>query len=554
MVPSRILLLGVALWMLTPPGRAEASVTAQDQRPQPSGPPIKTVNISGLQELDEASILDAADVRVGDPLLKPADEIAADVERKYREEGFAFAEVAATFDEASGTLALTIDEGRIDEVEFTGVGVDRARTLTEEFAMRAGDVFNRSRAADALRALLRPSRGALEPARRAFDLVRRNGRRVLVVDVTERAGAFRATVDMGEREDWFTPVDGLVPSLGFAGAVFDQKNFNHAYVAAHVSIGTATGNAGYAIGFERPLFRPVRVFVGGELYDLTATDDRWQMSGTQASLAAITVRDSVRDYYRRRGVQLHAAVQPTAHYEIQFAWRGERHEDLAVTTDFSLWNGDDEFRPNQGAARGKMNALVFGGAYDSVGFQDDSLAATYRRHQQDLPFGSSLRHPVAAPGLPVWAVQWTSEISTPGVGSDFDFHRHILSARAAFPLSRYEELRARAIGGWSGGQLLPQRQFSLGGIGSVHGYGFKEAAGTSMLLFNVEYAVGRLNGPHIVPFFDAGRIARASGEAVWMRGVGFGLGLARELRVDFGYKLDDIPGSLQVVLRLGRTF
>jgi hypothetical protein len=39
-----------------------------------------------------------------------------------------------------------------------------------------------------------------------------------------------------------------------------------------------------------------------------------------------------------------------------------------------------------------------------------------------------------------------------------------------------------------------------------------------------------------------------------MRGVGFGLGVARELRVDFGYKLDDVPGSLQVVLRLGRTF
>ena len=554
MVPSRIFLLGVSLWLLVPPGRVGASVASQDQIPQPPGAPIKTVNISGLQELDEASILDVAGVRVGEPLAKPVDDIAAAVEDKYRDEGFAFAEVTATFDDASGALTLTVDEGRIDEVEFTGVGADRARSLTDDFAMRAGDVFNRSRAADALQALLRPSRGALRPARRAFDLVRRNGRRVLVVDVTEPAGTFRASVDMGEREDWFTPVDGLVPSLGFAGAVFDHKNFNHSYVAAHLSIGTATGDAGYAVGFERPLFQPLRVFVGGELYDLTATDDRWQMSGTQASLAAIAVRDSVRDYYRRRGVQLHAAVQPDPHYEIQFAWRGERHEDLAVTTDFSLWNGDDEFRPNQSAARGKLNALVFGGGYDSVGFQDDSLAATYRHHQLDMPFGASLRHPDAAPGLPVWGVQWTSEISTPGLGSDFDFHRHILSGRAAFPLSAHEELRARAIGGWSGGTQLPQRQFSLGGIGSVHGYGFKEATGTSMLLLNLEYAVGRLNGPHIVPFFDAGRVARASGEAVWLKGVGFGLGLARELRVDFGYQLDDIPGSLQVVLRLGRTF
>ena len=32
--------------------------------------------------------------------------------------------------------------------------------------------------------------------------------------------------------------------------------------------------------------------------------------------------------------------------------------------------------------------------------------------------------------------------------------------------------------------------FALGGIGSVHGYGFKEAAGTGMALLNAEY---RLN-------------------------------------------------------------
>src|SRR5918993_3514821 len=183
MVPSRIFLLGVALWLLAPPGTVGASVATQDQIQQPPGAPIKTVNISGLQELDEASVLDAAGVRVGDPLAQPVDDIAAAVERKYRDEGFAFAEVTATFDDASGALALNIDEGQIDEVEFTGVDPDRARSLTDDFAMRAGDVFNRSRAADALQALLRPSRGALEPARRAFDLVRRNGQRVLVVDV-----------------------------------------------------------------------------------------------------------------------------------------------------------------------------------------------------------------------------------------------------------------------------------------------------------------------------------------------------------------------------------
>ena len=55
-------------------------------------------------------------------------------------------------------------------------------------------------------------------------------------------------------------------------------------------------------------------------------------------------------------------------------------------------------------------------------------------------------------------------------------------------------------------------------------------------------------------FFDAGRVWRPDGAASWLNSVGFGLALTRDLRVDFGYKLDDIPDSFQVVLRLGHTF
>ena len=140
------------------------------------------------------------------------------------------------------------------------------------------------------------------------------------------------------------------------------------------------------------------------------------------------------------------------------------------------------------------------------------------------------------------------------LNSDFDFQRHIVSGRVGFQLSRHEEVRARVLTGWSGGVLPPQRLFSLGGVGTVHAYGFKEAVGDGVVLFNVEYALGMLNGPHIVPFFDAGRVWRPDGQAEWLRSTGFGLAVTRDIRVDFGYKLDDIPGSFQAVLRLGHTF
>src|SRR5215203_2316545 len=175
MVLRRILLLGVALCCVAPPVRAEGPLVQATQPPTQPPALLKTVSIDGAQELGRDSILEAGRLRIDEPLPELPDDIAARIERQYRHEGFTFAEVTAAFDEASGTLTLTIDEGRIDDVEFTGVTGERARSLAADFAMRAGDIFNRSRAGDALQALLRPTRGAISPARKAFDVVQRNG-------------------------------------------------------------------------------------------------------------------------------------------------------------------------------------------------------------------------------------------------------------------------------------------------------------------------------------------------------------------------------------------
>ena len=146
---------------------------------------------------------------------------------------------------------MIIDEGVIDGVEFQGVDEKLARTFASEFALRAGDVFNSRRARQALDVLLQPTRGAvsagraqassaadfgdLRQRRSAFDLVNRDGQKVLIVALREPAGRFRLLPDLGEREDWFTPVDGFVPSLGMGVAVFDHERFNHTYISGHVS-------------------------------------------------------------------------------------------------------------------------------------------------------------------------------------------------------------------------------------------------------------------------------------------------------------------------------
>src|SRR6185295_18602363 len=248
LMPVPALLLAGALWLVPPAGYAQDPATSSLQA---TAAVVRSIAISGAKEIAERELVDNARLKTGEPLPDTPDNISRTIERHYRDEGYAFARATTKFDDASGALTVTIDEGIIDAVEFEGVDERLMRRFRDEFALRAGDVFNRSRAQQALDVLLRPTRGAVRPGalhrgtftdsgelrrrRGAFDLVDRGGRRVLLVGLRQ-------------------PVDGFVPSLGMGIALFDHERFNHAYVAGHLSYKTASTRAGYSLGFERPLF------------------------------------------------------------------------------------------------------------------------------------------------------------------------------------------------------------------------------------------------------------------------------------------------------------
>ncbi len=546
-------------------GHAVALDGHQDQQP----PLLDEIIVDGATVFDQQGVQDRLRLELGEPIPRDLTRLNRRLERIYHRRGYAYATVEARFDDTTGVLTIHVDEGRFDEIEFRGVDRDLALTLAEEIDLERGQAFNRRTTGRALRELLAETDSRLEPDRSdtreapdpggvslgrrgPYELVEREGTRVLVVQLRKDVGDFSVTFGTAGREDWYNPVDGLNPAFGFNGTVFAGDGINRTFVSGYVSYKFARDQPGYTLGLERSLFDGSRLYVGASVHDLTASDDAWRLSPTEQSLSSLAFKTTFRDYYRRRGYQLHAAGRLDDNHEVLASWRDERHEPLRNETSYSIFQDDHVFAANGTAAIGDLHAVVLGYAWDTRGLDQAADETTHLRHQLDNSYGSLGSQDAGV------RVEWTSEISAPGtLGSDFDCRRHILNARAYTTPSPRQQVNARLLLGLSDGVLPPQRLFALGGLGSVRGYDFKETVGERMTLVNVEYKL-RLqqhDGPTGVAFVDVGRISRPVDESRtdWLTGVGPG-GRVLGLPANFAYRLNDIPQSFQWTVRLSPTF
>jgi outer membrane protein assembly factor BamA len=529
---------------------------AQDRPGQAEGPVLRQLTVTGATIFSQDDVMWLLRLREGAPLRDSPERVAELLEDRYERDGYVKATVEARFDSTAGHLTLIVDEGRIDAVEFRGVEAGRRERLTREFRVVPGDLYNARSIRRAIGRLGQLAQGALRIG--DVELVDRAGSRVLVVPIEERQAEGSIHFSSDERIELFNPVDGFSPSLSFEFVRYDQGRFNHTFVSGTAGYGVAREEAGYAIGFEQPFFGTRRVFVGAVAHDFTASDDDWRITTGEQTLVSVLFRNTFKDYYRRRGGQVVGAARPHADHELIAAVRWDRHESLANESDFSVFRDDHPYRPNPGITGGELNAIVLGYTYDTRGLLDDQPRQSYRRHLIDDLFRGSRR---SAPGF---RADWTSEVAGRGLGGDYAFDRHILNARVYVPLTRRQLLSARLIAGTSKGTLPVERQFAIGGIGSVHGYSFKEAVGEGMTLTNLEYGLNLtedwrhdndFGSLRLFLFLDAGRVHDPIGASTteWLRGTGIGVQTG-PLRVEFGFRLDDIPDSRQILVRLAPTF
>ena len=534
---------------------------------QPPQPILREVRTDGATIFTREDIRWMLELREGAALPKPAADVAKALQEAYARDGYSEATVTATFDE--GRLVFTVDEGRIDEIEILGETGSNAERITRRLGIKPGDVYNARVIGRATERLTEESQGAIvigrprrhqpgpvlgESAPDTVVLERRGGRRVLVVPLRWRTARTGGSFGSG-RDDLFSPVDALSPAVGFTSTIFDHSRFNHTYVSGLLSYKFGRDDPGYSFGVERPIFRTPKLFLGGEVHDVTASDDGWRLTSLEQTAVAVTFKNTFRDYYRRRGGQVFTVLRIGANNELSAMARWDRHEPLVNTTDFSVFRQDATFRPNPPVADQHLNAMVLGYTFDTRPLSGAGQAATYERHLKENLFGHGLRQ------RPGFRLEWTSEIAGHGLKGDAEFDRHIVNARGYIPITSSTLLSLRGLFGVSNGTLPIERRFSIGGIGSVHGYGFKEASGAGMTLLNAEYRVnlwstGRdRDAANVFVFYDAGRVSSPVIPSTrdWLRGVGVGVG-GGGLRVEFGFRANDIPDSRQILVRFSPTF
>jgi surface antigen Omp85-like protein/surface antigen-like variable number repeat protein len=518
------------------------STAAPAEPPESATPPVvREIVLEGVTALPPRTVYRAIVLRPGGRLRREVATYAADLERRYQARGLLGARVSASFDESRGVLTLRADEGRLRELDVTGVegGAEaQARTL---LALKSGEVLTEKDLRAGLRRLQDGSGGAFRLASEPPYTVEplSEGVRLKVAVAPVHTG-LRVRIQGPDLSPLRNRVEGIAPGAGVEVTLFDPSALEHARVYARAAYGFTSKDARFAVGAQRPFARQ-RFVLGYELHDLTDTDDAFRKYPVELTPGVVRVFSITEDYFRRRGHEAYAFVRPSPRLHLGVSYRRDRFESLPVLTHDSVFFFKRTARLNPPVDEGPRNAVLFTARWAAGAPLYATPVAERDSFLMREPYGDRLRRDQTARVDLSFEIGGRTETGSPS------YRRFIGHAHARRDLSPVFSIGGRLLLGL-GSDLPPQRQFALGGAGTLRGYGLKTLGGEDVALGTVE---GRLRlperWPELIAFYDGG--------AAWTRGlagagyrddVGAGLewpgGGDGRLRIDGAYALRPLPG------------
>lgn len=339
----------------------------------------------------------------------------------------------------------------------------------------------------------------------------------------------------------YNRVEGLV--LGFQRHPMRWSDDDDHRFYGQLGYAFALDRLRYAAGFEIRADQERDTRYGlkiGALYRRnTATNDAWKTSWLENSLAASLSKNDYFDYHEVQGWTLYATHRLTRYAQLTTGFRTEDYASLQQETTWSLFGGSG-FAPNPAIDEGHYNAFVL------------ALEAGRVADFDDEPRGA--------------AVRLEAELGH-GLDNPIPYNRYQADGRAYLPVTPFSTLALRLRGGYATHDAPVQKQFTIGGIGSVRGLPQNGFAGARTLIGNAEYIVDDaellddvFDDMTLIGFVDAGWVGDAgtrfsANDVLPAAGVGVGFD-DRTVRLDVSWPLRTINGNTgpSVWLRISPTF
>ena len=257
---------------------------------------------------------------------------------------------------------------------------------------------------------------------------------------------FETTGFWGFSAERYNRVDGLVPAWGFQLEPVDPAR----QPAFEGRIARATTHDRYywSLVLRQRLPLPGALVVRFEYFQRAATFDDWKVWGRENDISSFVSASDQLDWWRETGLELaFDAESSTGRLAGTLAYVDVDQHSEPNRSPFSLFGGDEDWRPNPAVEEGRLRALRIDGRFDTRDVQSPLLPS------------------------PGWSVRATWELAG-ALGGDVEFSRASLDVRRYTRLGRDAWWDSRIV--WMGPlgdeNLPPQREVKLGGPGSLRGF------------------------------------------------------------------------------------
>lgn len=273
-----------------------------------------------------------------------------------------------------------------------------------------------------------------------------------------------------------------------------------------------------------------------QIHRLTSARDRdLLLSGSEQFLRAFLDTDFQDYYVRQGGVMALQWQNPTLKHTFGLTLLLEKHESIFSDRGSYFRFGTANYHID---TLPRVNSLIYNGRMHSLTLKYDFDTREDTKIRYDLKNRGNKNE---------WYNTFLIEHSNSEFGSTYDFTRLILHLRNYHPIGENRIDTRLKIGVAATEYSLPyQRQFVLGGTGTLRGYSLYEFVGNHGFLFNLEYLHSLSDGFFIVPFVDIGQVYMKIEDVKHILpkvnlGIGFQLGIfrlnfARPLEKERGYQ------------------